>query len=114
MLSSECERCKSAQPKRAMFRVNDRLLCEPCANAAVSEIKSRNEQVSVTRETDRTICQRCNTDYGSSHLPLIGAAPICGNCAEGVRNRPFPQWLKLSLAGLFALLLVALVHGIPY
>jgi len=28
-----------------------RLLCEPCANTAVSETKSRNEQISVMRET---------------------------------------------------------------
>ena len=114
MLRSQCEQCKSTQPAQAMFRVNGRLLCEPCANTAVSEIKRKNQQLAVSREPDRTICHRCNTDYGSSHLPLIGDTPICGNCAREVRNRPFPQWLKLSLAGLFALLTVALFHGVPY
>lgn len=114
MLRSECEQCKSSQPKQSMFRVNSRLLCEPCANTAVSEIKKKNEPLSVTHETDTTVCQVCKADFGSTVLPLIGNVPICDNCGTQLRNRRFPQWLKLSLAGLIALLVVALVHGIPY
>lgn len=80
----------------------------------VSESSKNDPPLRVTREIDRTVCARCKTDYGLSQLPLVGNVPICGNCSSQIVNRPFPQWLKLSLAGLLALLVVALVHGRVY
>jgi tetratricopeptide (TPR) repeat protein len=40
--------------------------------------------------------------------------PFCAQCQKQFYDRPYPQWLKLGLAGLLMLLVVALVHGRKY
>src|SRR2546422_7449559 len=47
-------------------------------------------------------------------LQLVGGAPFCANCCQGLYDRPFPQWLKLGLAGAFLRLVFALWHGRSY
>src|SRR5262249_61240695 len=56
----------------------------------------------------------CKTDYGSSELSVIGGTPVCGNCAKGLYERPYPGWLKLAMAGLLVLLAGSLWRGGPH
>lgn len=44
-------------------------------------------------------------------MPLVGGLPFCPACREGLYKRTLPKWLSLSMAGLLALLAVALLHG---
>jgi tetratricopeptide (TPR) repeat protein len=63
---------------------------------------------------DNTICLRCGKDNGATDFPLVGDKPFCYSCGELITNWPYPKWLKVSLACLLVLLLVALVHGRKY
>ncbi|MCI0352949.1 MAG: hypothetical protein L0Z53_26300 [Acidobacteriales bacterium] len=96
------------------YRVNGKLLCEPCADKAVTDLQASSQPLQVTQEIDRTVCSKCQMDYGRTELPLVGGLPFCENCRQGLYNRGFPAWLTASLAGLLVLLGLALWHGIPY
>jgi tetratricopeptide (TPR) repeat protein len=114
MQTAKCQDCGSQRPRAEMIRLNDKILCEPCAEKELSQIQAAQQTASVARAVDPTICTQCKADFGSSPLPVIGTLPFCSSCSQLLYNRPFPGWLKSSLAGLFLLLGVALWHGIPY
>jgi tetratricopeptide (TPR) repeat protein len=57
-------------------------------------------------------CSRCNQSSSSFHQ--VGQLRLCDSCATLVDDWPYPQWLKLSMAGLGLLLFFALVHGRKY
>jgi tetratricopeptide (TPR) repeat protein len=90
------------------------IICRPCAEKAFQEAKAAGRETNFARIVDPTICGICKADHGSSELPLIGGVFACGNCSKGLYERPFPQWLKLSLAGLVLLLGAGLWRGLPY
>jgi len=90
------------------------VICQPCAEKTFQEAKAAGRETKFARIVDPTICGMCKADYGSSELPLVGGVFVCGNCAKNLYERPFPQWLKLSLAGLVLLLGAALWRGLPY
>jgi len=114
MQTAKCEACGSQRPRAEMIRLNEKTLCEPCAEKELSQLQAAQQTTRVARGVDPTICTQCKADFGSTPLPLIGALPFCNACSQALYNRPFPEWLKSSLAGLFLLLAVALWHGIPY
>jgi hypothetical protein len=94
--------------------VNRRLLCWRCTEQAVEQAKASRTPVEIVSIIDPTVCWQCKTDYGSTELPLVGGLPFCARCAPDLYARPFPSWLKLSLAGLLVLLGLALVHSAPF
>lgn len=110
-----CGKCGNADasvPRYRMSRVEspeERLLCEPCANSELQGAPKGSFRVA--RYVDPTVCSTCHTDYGSSELPLTGGLPFCPTCREALYNRTLPKWLNLSMAGLLALLALALFHG---
>lgn len=114
MRKATCESCQIEKPLTGFYRVNGKLLCEPCADKAVTELQASSQPLQVTQEIDRTICTQCHADYGRTDLPLVGVLPFCENCRQGLYNRGFPAWLTTTLAGLLVLLGLALWHGIPY
>jgi len=97
-----------------MFALAGKAICRPCAELRAREAQAAGHNLEFARIVDTTICGICKTDYGSSELPLVGGAPICGNCAPALYARPFPTWLKLSMAGFLLLLVAALWRGAPY
>src|SRR5262245_28142727 len=56
-------------------------------------------------------CFRCGTDYGTVALPRIAGLPVCDSCARFLRDRPFPTWIKASLAGLLLLAVLAFFYN---
>jgi tetratricopeptide (TPR) repeat protein len=114
MLQGKCEQC-GATDSVALFKgVDGKLLCGRCTEQVVEQVKAKRTAVEIVSIIDPTVCYQCKADYGSTQLPLIGGLPFCARCAPGLYERPFPPWLKLSLAGLLVLLGVALVHGARY
>jgi hypothetical protein len=97
-----------------MFVLWGKPICRSCAELRAQEAKTAGHNLEFARIVDATICGICRTDYGSSDVPLIGGVPVCGNCAPALYARPFPSWLKLSMAGLLLLLAGALWRGLPY
>jgi tetratricopeptide (TPR) repeat protein len=89
--------------------------CEPCVWKAAREAKEAGQPTEYTPLYDHSICQRCGAYSGdNAEHPIVGNLALCSNCASTVSNWPYPQWLKVSLAAVLLLLVVALVHGRKY
>ena len=97
-----------------MFAWEGQPTCQQCVEKNGREAYAAGRRLQVYRISDPTICGICKVDYGSSDLPSIGGGPVCANCAVALYERPYPTWLKLSLAGLLLLLGGSLLLGIPY
>jgi len=97
-----------------MLLLNGKPICLSCAQIKAQEAKTGGYNLEFAKIIDPTICGLCKTDYGSSELPVVGGMPACTNCAKGLYERPYPGWLKLTMAGLLLLLAGSLWRGVPY
>ncbi len=114
MLQGKCQQCGATGALNTFKGVADLLLCPRCTQQAVEQAKAQRQSLEVVNILDPTICYKCQMDNGSQELPLVGGLPFCSRCREALYERPFPEWLRLSLIGLLALLAFALVHGKPF
>jgi hypothetical protein len=114
MRKANCSACNTAAPVSDLYSVDDAIYCEPCANQRFNQIKAAGGVPRVATITDPTMCAKCGLDNGSSELLKTAGLPLCMPCAQAVMERPFPTWLKASLALMLALLFVALWHGRGY
>jgi hypothetical protein len=95
--------------------MNGKTYCEPCVWKAAREAKEAGQPAEYVALQDNSVCGRCGAYSGdTADHPIVGKLPLCPNCATQVSSWPYPNWLKASLAVLFVLLLVALVHGRKY
>jgi hypothetical protein len=109
-----CSQCGMTTTIRSFYSMNGKTYCEPCVWKASREAKDAGQAGDYAPLADHTICARCGMDNGTSDLPVYGKLPLCSSCAPAVTDFPYPQWLKVSLVGLLALLAVSLVHGRKY
>jgi hypothetical protein len=109
-----CGECSKTVSSGEAYELNGKVYCGPCAKIAVDRSKAAGQPVAVTRYVDKSICARCNTYIGEGGGITAGNARLCLACSERVQDWPYPQWLKLSLAGLLLLLAFALIHGRKY
>src|SRR5437879_1219944 len=114
MLRGQCAQCGAEGPLRAFTAVGQKLCCYTCSCKLEKEARARGEDPQIHSVIDPTICYKCKRDNGSEELPAIGGVRYCARCSEELYQRPFPQWLQLSLAALLVLLAFALLHGKPY
>jgi|GEM_PF-991900 tetratricopeptide (TPR) repeat protein len=114
-----CSVCGSEKPSGDVFVRDGQPVCSACvasssSNASAQGNAASDESGALQRVADPTVCALCRTDYGDQELPLVGGKPICATCSVHLYSRPFPLWLKASLAVLLVLLGVALWHGRKY
>jgi tetratricopeptide (TPR) repeat protein len=114
MRQGKCEQCGASDSVALFLGVDGKLLCRRCTTQVVEQAKAKRTAVEIVSIIDPTVCYQCKADYGSQELPLIGGLPFCARCAPGLYERPFPPWIKLTLAGLLVLLGFALLHGARY
>jgi len=114
MVSPTCSECARSLSASEAYELNAKIYCGPCVQAAAQRAKEAGQPVAVTRYVDKSICPRCNTYIGEGGGVAAGPVRLCLPCSEVVQNWPYPQWLKLSLAGLLLLLVFALAHGRRY
>jgi hypothetical protein len=114
MRKASCGTCSSEHPVAELLALYDKPICRPCAEEQLRAANSAGHNLEFVRIVDRTICGICKVDYGSSDLPFVGGVPVCANCSKGLYERPYPGWLKLTLAGLLLLLAGSLWRGLPY
>src|SRR5260370_34705530 len=89
--------------------------CEACVQKASQEANQRGQLSSYVPLINKSICARCNTYIGSSSDAVqIGNLRFCAACGPLIKDWDYPQWLKVSLAALLLLLVVALAHGRRY
>jgi tetratricopeptide (TPR) repeat protein len=89
-------------------------LLRTCVWKASKEAQESGKPFAYISLTDNTICARCGADNGQVDFPLVGSHPFCPACGELIVNWPYPRWLRISLACLLVLLVIALLHGRQY
>jgi tetratricopeptide (TPR) repeat protein len=110
-----CHGCGQSFPVRSLFDLNGMTYCEPCARQASNEAGKRGQAAPYVSLINKSICARCNSYIGSSSGVIqIGNLRFCAACAPLIKDWDYPQWLKLSLAGLVLLLIASLAHGRKY
>lgn len=115
MRQATCCQCGLTTTIRSFYTMNGRTYCEPCVWKASREAKDAGQPTEYIALQDNSVCARCGTYSGdSTDHPIVGKIPLCSNCAPQVSNWPYPNWLKISLAAVLLLLVVALVHGRRY
>src|SRR5437899_673132 len=115
MSDATCSRCGQTFSIRSLFDLNGITYCEMCVQKASQEAKQRGQLSSYVPLINKSICARCNTYIGSSSDAVqIGNLRFCAACGPLIKDWDYPQWLKVSLAALLLLLVVALAHGRTY
>lgn len=114
MRQETCCQCGVTAPRRSFYSFSGQTYCEPCVWKASKEAKERGFPSEYVSLKDHSVCARCGADNGTSDFPLHGNLALCPPCSSLVTERPYPAWLKGSLAFLLILLAVALVNGKKY
>jgi len=94
------------------IHVGTHVVCDACCRQILAGPNA--EQLKLEREADPTICVNCGSDSGSVELPKLAGLPVCNPCETFFRNRPFPNWIKLSFAGVIALVVVSLAWNLRF
>lgn len=112
MLKAKCSVCGKILPLKNTSKTDDRILCVHCYE------KLTSTQETITSEfryqVDPTVCGRCGFDNGSHPLPTLASQPMCQQCTDYLRNRPFPSWIKASFAGLIIFVVLAAVWNMRF
>lgn len=106
-----CEQCGQGSPMNQMFTVFGRTLCETCGNQALAQHPGGAQPGDVVRLVDPTICGKCGVDEGQRELGRVAGVPVCRLCEDELRHRPYPAWIKVSLALLLALAVFSFVYN---
>src|SRR5260370_36988732 len=115
MSERTCSQCGQPFAVGSWFALNGTTYGEPCVQKASREAKERGLLFSYMPLINKSICARCNTYIGSSaNAVQIGNLRFCAACGPLIKDWDYPQWLKMSLAALLLLLVVALAHGRKY
>jgi tetratricopeptide (TPR) repeat protein len=115
MSEATCSACGQQASVRSLFDLNGQTYCGRCVQTASENAKRSGQPSAYMALINRSICARCNTYMGSdSTATQIGGARFCGTCAPLIKDWGYPPWLKIGLAAVVCLLVVALVHGQKY
>jgi len=103
-----CEHCGRELPLNETLTIQDKHICKSCSDNYYSE-QEGDQADAVQPQIDPNICFNCQKDNGSEPLPLLANLPICDQCAELYRNRPFPLWVKAFFAAVLALVIFSCI-----
>jgi len=101
-----CSKCGKYSPMNNIFTFRGSLMCETCLEQIIMQ-DDTVERGDIERHLDPTLCINCGRDNGNIPHQELSGIPTCDTCITYFRNRPFPVWLKVSLA---MLLLVVILH----
>jgi tetratricopeptide (TPR) repeat protein len=93
-------------------KTDDRILCADCYEKLTKTQETIASEFSY--QVDPTVCGRCGLDNGSNPLPTLATLPMCQQCTDYLRNRPFPTWIKTSFAGLIIFVVLAAVWNMRF
>lgn len=103
MNCTTCDQCKNtAVPLRESVSVDGRIYCSACFSQEFAD-QAYLEGKNIVRQTDPTVCIKCESDFGNEILPLVAGYPVCGDCKIQMDRRIFPLWVKLFLSGIAAI-----------
>jgi hypothetical protein len=108
MINAKCGHCGKTFSLNDTFLVADSTLCKGCAE----EFHKTHKDIPIEefkRQRDQTVCINCGKDNGSLELPILAGQPVCEQCMTYFKNRPYPPWIKLAMAGLAAIVVFSFV-----
>jgi len=114
MREGVCCQCGMSANIRSFYLLNGKMYCEPCVWKASREAKEKGEPSEYASLTDNSVCVRCGASRDVADFALVGQQALCPSCGQLVQNWPYPSWLKIGLACLLALLVIALLNGRKY
>jgi len=117
MREGTCQGCGQTAPIQSFYKIKGNLYCEPCSWKEERAAQERGETLEKTSVVDGSVCARCGTsaaDAGIADFPAVNGIPLCPPCQQHIQDWPYPSWLKISLAALLLLLVIALVHSRSY
>src|SRR5437016_6041791 len=114
MREGVCCQCGMSSNVRSLYLLDSKMYCEPCVWKASREAKEKGLPSDYVSLTDNSVCVRCGASSGVTDFQLVGKQPLCPPCGQLVQDWPYPTWLKLGLACVLALLVVALINGRKY
>ncbi len=115
MSEATCSACGLQASVRSLFDLNGQTYCAQCVQTAAENAKRSGQPTAYMPLINRSICARCNSYISDQSTAMqTGGARFCGACAPLIKDWGYPAWLRLSLAALLLLLVVALVHGKKY
>ncbi len=112
MLRVKCSVCGKILPMKNTSKTDDRILCDDCYEKLTSTQETVTSEFSY--QVDPTVCGRCGFDNGSQPLQTVAGQPMCQQCTDYVRNRPFPSWIRVSFAGLIVFVVLAAVWNMRF
>ena len=96
-----CEGCGNEFPLGETFKIRDVVYCRECGNEVI-EGQGEIDEDEIEQQIDPTVCVNCQKDNGKELLGMVAELPVCGQCEEFLRNRPFPVWIKVAAAVVIA------------
>jgi hypothetical protein len=115
MSEATCSSCGLQASVRSLFDLNGQTYCQNCVRTAAENARRSGQPSAIMPLINRSICARCNTFISSDATSVqIGSARFCSSCAPLIKDYDYPVWLKVGLASLLLLLVVALAHGRKY
>lgn len=115
MQEATCAACQTRVPMNEAFSVAERPFCGPCLEQLLSDPDQGNISTdSIHRMIDPTVCANCEADNGHQDWATLAGLPACTTCTDFFRNRPFPNWLKISFVVLLAVAAAAFVYNWRY
>jgi hypothetical protein len=108
MNHTKCSDCGQAFPINETFKLDERTLCNACAEKLLQMQKGITKE-QIQRQLDPTVCVNCGADNASVELKKMAGMPTCEQCTRLLRNRPFPTWIKGSLAGLAVIVIFSFI-----
>jgi hypothetical protein len=109
MRTIECSSCHQSLATNQTVLIGERALCEPCAVADLKALgNSEPDPTQLRKQVDPTICFGCHKDNGSTVWPTLQSGlPVCEECRDAFLNRPYPNWIRLSFAGLVVVAVIS-------
>ena len=89
------------------------LYCKPCASSALQDSDNPLEG-EIENLVDPTVCSYCGIDADTTNLPMIAGLPSCNKCEHFFKNRPFPNWIKISVLSILALVILSVAWNLRF
>lgn len=104
MIRTTCSKCSSTGiPTNETINIDGDVFCAPCLDSEFPDQKGLAGKA-IKKIHDPTICSACSKDFGDTELKKLGVYPHCTECEKNAKNRAFPTWVKLFLAGIAAII----------
>lgn len=113
MQKDMCSSCQKEFLKNNTYLIKDVVFCEACGNEFLNKNKSIPQEA-IIKQMDNTLCYTCGRDNGNVRFMEISGIPLCMECTATARNRPFPKWIKISLAAVISLVIFSFIWNLRF